>query len=160
MIITERDIFNFVNYPEKLDREKADYIRSRRALFKEQIGYCEEEKREIDERVQNGMKVFHLMRVPYIEKKKEPVYYLAADSINLDKTIRTETYVSEGERYYIKAVFYSDKTKIFVFGGNETRIKNFKLMIKPSEKTYIMESNDAPLELPAEVHIDSIRLEL
>ncbi len=160
MNITEQDIFNFVYYPGKLNEEKKEYISSNRNLFEEQIRFCEETKAQLDNTEDGQPHTYILNKKPPVKIKEKPKYKLAADSISLDKSIRTETYIDASNNILAKVVFYPDKTKIFILSKENKPLNNFKLTIKPANKTYQIESSNEPLELPEGVEIDGINIEI
>ncbi len=160
MNITEQDIFNFVYYPRKLNEEKREYITSNRNLFEEQIRFCEETKAQLDNTEDGQPSTYILNKKPPVKIKEKPKYKLAADSISLDKSIRTETYIDSANNILAKVVFYPDKTKIFILNEENKPLINFKLTIKPANKTYQIESNNEPFELPSGMEIESINIDM
>lgn len=160
MNITEQDIFDFVRFPDKLSEEKKRFIRENILNFEESIKLCAGTMGDLNEFKYSGKSPVVLEKQTSKGQKKQPEYYLAADSINMTKSTRTETFMNAANDIVAKAIFYNDKTKIFILSEAGGPINNFKLTIKPSEKSYIMENNSEPLELPSGVDIDSINIEM
>lgn len=157
MKITEKDIFNFVYYPGKLSEEKYGYIESNRNLFDKQIKLCENTLSGLNTNAKNKVV---LKKKAHLKVQKQRQYYLAAESITLDKSIKTETYTNNEGNIIAKAVFYPDKTKIFIFSEAEKPIKNFKLVINPANKSIPITDINDPIELPPGFEIESINIEL
>lgn len=160
MKITEKDIFNFVRFPDKLNDEKKRYIRANIVLFEDSIKLCAETAAGPSKSESPVKREIQLEKLASKSLKNSPEYYLAADSINMSKSTRTETFMNAANDIVAKAIFYNDKTKIFILSETGSPINNFKLTIKPSEKSYLVGSINEPLELPAGVEIESMRIEI
>ena len=160
MEISEQDIFNYVYYPEKLTPEKHNFIESNKKRFEEQIKLCENTLSVLKEKYANTKKIIILEKKPVTYIPKQPQFYLAADSITLDKSIRTETYINNENNILVKAVFYNDKTKIFVFNEGTQSITNIRLIVQTAEKPIQIGNINEPIELPAGLEIKSINVEL
>ena len=160
MIITEKDIFNYVYYPEKLIWDKRKYIDANKQLFSREIKLCEETFAALNSQNTKKVNIILLDKKPVVNFQKQPEYFLAADSVNLDKSISTETYTDSKNNILVKVVFYPEKTKLFIFNEENKPINNFKLNIKPLNKSYQIASSSEPLELPAGLEIESLSIEI
>lgn len=159
MKINEEDIFNFVYYPEKLKQEIKNYISVNKKLFEKEIKLCEATKNRLALNGESLRNIISLYKILALEVKNQSGYLIAADSINLDKSVKTETYVNKENSLFVKAVFYKDKTKIFVFSEDDNTVTDFKIILKPSELSFKIDSSSEPIELPAGLEIESINIE-
>ncbi len=160
MKITEQDIFNYVYYTAKLSPEKQQYIKSNRNFFEKQITLCEDTFSALNQEKSALNNIIILNKKAALNLQKEQEYFLAADSISLDKSIRTETYTDSKNNFLVKVIFYQDKTRLFIFNEENKPIYNFRLNIKPLNRTYQIENSSEPIELPAGLEINSIELEM
>ncbi len=159
MKISEKDIFNFVYYPGKLKEEIKNYIFSNRKLFEEEIRLCQITKNGLTGEYAQLKNLIILDKMPALELNQQPKYLIAADSINLKKSVKTETYVNKENRIFAKAVFYKDKTRVFVYSEDSSIPADFKIILKPSDLSFIIDSGNEPIDLPAGLEIDSIYIE-
>ena len=160
MKITEQDIFNYVYYPEKLEHRVIEYIDLNKILFKEQIEFCKNTLSELNKIKPESDNIITLKKLPPLKIEQKPSYYLAADSVSLEKSIKTEPFISAENNLIAKVISYNDKTKIFILNEKNDTIKNFKLIIKPSNLSYDINNNSEPIELPAGLEIESIDIEI
>ena len=160
MKITEQDIFNYVFYPEELGHGIIEYIDLNKNLFKEQIEFCENIHVELNKLKAENNNIITLKKMPPIKIEQKSTYYLAADSMSLDKSIKTETFINADNNLIAKVISYSSKTKIFILNEKNNTIKNFKLIVKPSNISYNIPNISEPIELPAGIEIESIDIEI
>ena len=160
MKITEQDIFNYVYYPEKLDSKVIEYIGLNKKLFEKQIEFCKNTLSELNNIKNKNSKLITLKKLQSLKIEQKPSYYLAADSVSLDKSIKTETFINADNNLIVKVISYNDKTKIFILNEKNDIIKNFKLIVKPSNISYNIKSSSEPIELPAGLDIEGIDVEI
>lgn len=160
MEISEQDIFNYVFYPDKLLPAKYRYIKANMSLFERQIKLCENTFSALKDSVKGENRIITLIKKPAKYIPQKPQYYLAADSIKMDKSIRTETYIDNGNNILVKAVYYPDKTKIFLFNEGDKSVGDFRLIIKSADRSFQIDNFNEPVELPSGLDIQNIIIEL
>ncbi len=69
------------------------------------------------------------------------------------------TFIDEDKHYLIKLHNFENSAKIYVFSTSEEQIKNYKIIIHPSEKIYEQSDNSQPLLVDAPVEASSIELQ-
>lgn len=171
MKITERDIFNFVFYPELVKEELRAFLstieNSTDAIIfykglKEELDkdLTLEIKKKISEKIL-AYKFKNVVQLYPIEeiKKKHSRYTLAAASPEETPKIITKTFYDADKTYIIKIINYTENAKIFVFSTQQEVIKDFEIIILPENKKYHCNDNSLPLELSAPVEAESIQIE-
>lgn len=171
MKVSERDIFNYVFYPELVREEIRMFLHTiadstDAIIFYEELkeslnkGISIETQKKISEKIPayKFNKVIQLN--PFKEiKKKRTNYTLAAASPEESPKINTKTFYDEDKSYIIKVISYEKNSKIFVFSTQQEVIKNFDLIIQPNNEKYHIKDNLIPLELNEQIHPDSIQIE-
>lgn len=171
--ITEKDIFNFVFYPESITKEKGKFLESS-ADFREEIEFYSALKKSLGEELHLDVKkkialkinayrignIIYLYPVEELKKQKHSNgLVLAAASKEAKPTISTKTFYDADKTYIIKVINYEKISKIFVFSTQYELIKDFELIILPQNFKYHLADNTAPLELDFNVEPESISLE-
>lgn len=169
--ITERDIFNFVFYPELVKDEIRLFLQSIENTT-DAIIFYKNLKASLNEPIDNNLKmkiaqkikaykynnIIKLFPVEELKKKKNGVV-LAAASEEEKPRIVTKTFYNEDKTYIIKVINYKDNSKIFVFSTQQEVIKDFEIIILPENKKYHCNDNSLPLELSSPVEAESIQIE-
>lgn len=171
MKVSEREIFNFVFYPELVREEIKMFLHSIEDSTDALIFYKElkeslssdlsvETKKKISEKipVYKFSNVIQLYPVEEIKKKRNG-YTLAAASPEETPKIVTKTFYDEDKSYIIKVINYETNSKIFVFSTQQEVIKKFNLIIQPNNEKYYIKDNLIPLELPTPIQPDTIQIE-
>jgi hypothetical protein len=169
--ITERDIFNFVFYPELVKEELRAFLSSIEnstdaiIFYKElKISLQKELSFDIKKNVAQKISAYKLSNIislypVQVIKKKGNRIVLAAASIEEKPKIITKTFYDADKTYIIKVINYSENSKIFVFSTQQEVIKNFEIIILPENKKYHCNDNSLPLELSTPVEAESIQIE-
>lgn len=171
--ITEKDLFDFVFFPELLSKDKLAYLENSNdfsgelAFFTElknslQTEISREEKELIAQKIPTykPAEIIQLFPVETSKKRKVNGLILAAASENNNKpTVTSRTFYDDNKTYIIKVINYENSSKIFVFSTQYEVIKNFDLVITPNNIRYHIDDNTIPLELDHNVNPESITLE-
>lgn len=171
MKVTERDIFNFIFYPELLTEELRAFLSTIEnstdaiTFYKELKISLEKEfsfdvKEKIAQRI-SGYKLYNIIDLYPVQeqKKKRNGIVLAAASVEEKPKIITKTFYDADKTYIIKVINYTENAKIFVFSTQQEVIKDFEIIILPENKKYHCNDNSLPLELSAPVEAESIQIE-
>lgn len=171
MKITERDIFNFVFYPELVRGEIKSFLGSIENS-NDTIIFYKELKSSLNEPIENNLKkkisqkisaykykdAIQLFPIDEIKKKKNGIVLAAASEEEKPKII-TKTFYDADKTYIIKVINYSSSAKIFVFSTQQEVIKDFEIIVLPENKKYHCKDNSLPLELNSPVEAESIQIE-
>lgn len=171
MKVTERDIFNFVFFPESLRDEIKAFLSaiedtSEAVIFYKEMKFALNEelslsiKKKIAKKIEayKFTNIIHLYPVEEISKKRNGIV-LAAASVEEKPKIITKTFYDTDKTYIIKVINYKDNSKIFVFSTQQEMIKDFEIIILPENKKYHCDDNSLPLELSSPVEAESIQIE-
>ncbi len=171
--ITEKDIFNFVFYPESITKEKEKFLEASSDFIEEVEFYSSLKKSLSDElnidvkkKIASKIDVYKLENIIYLypveelkKHKRSNGLILAAASKEDKPTISTKTFYDADKTYIIKVINYEKISRIFVFSTQYEMIKDFELIILPQNFKYHVADNTAPLELDFIVEPESISLE-
>ncbi len=171
--ITEKDLFDFVFFPELLSLEKLSFLQNSNVFYEEIEFFTElknsiqkeltwEEKQLIARKIPayQPLNIIRLYPVESSKKRKSNGVVLAAASENDAKPrVTSRTFYDDNKTYIIKVINYEDSCKIFVFSTQYEVIKNFDLIIAPQNIKYHIDDNSVPLELGYNVNPESITLE-
>ena len=69
------------------------------------------------------------------------------------------TFLDEEKRYLIKLHNFKNSAKIYVFSTSEEKLKNFKIIIQPSNKIFEQTDNSKPLLIDESIEVSSIELQ-
>lgn len=151
MIITERDIFDFVYDKSGLSAEKSNYIKQNYTLFNDLITLYESCKSIINNPLppiaESAFNAFMTERRPVelypfqINTAREKRMRLAADSVNMNKEVKAVSFTDNDAKLIIRALFFQDKTELFVLTANDQKLENFSVLTKPSQKEYYFKDN-------------------
>lgn len=173
-MITEQDIFNLIFYPHLLDDEKKFIIESS-PKYNYMINFYRLIKtgseKQLSEKAKHDMSLrisiydhgrfFRLKKVEELKPKRKSEFpILAAASADEKPQIVAKSFLDDNNKYLIRVIKTKDITKIYSFSSDEQEISNFKLIIMPSGKEFLMENNSVPLELKEDLEFKEIHLEL
>jgi hypothetical protein len=168
--VTERDIFNFVFYPDLVREEIKMFLASIEdstdaiIFYKElksalEIPLDDNIKQRLAEKISayKYQNVIQLYPVQELKKKRNGIV-LAAASVEEKPKIITKTFYDADKTYIIKVINYSDNSKIFVFSTQQEVIKDFEIIIQPQNEKYHISDNSMPLELNRRILAESIQI--
>lgn len=172
MNISERDIFQFVFYPENLSNEKLEHLKTSK-VFAEEIHFykslknifMEELTDEIRQKLAEKIplyfpqKIFVLLPVKEVLKKRRndvPVFAAASEKIKPDFT--SKTFIDKSNNYLIKLLKFKNSSKIFVFSVTGEKLTNYRVVVNPSGQTFEQSDNSSPIEIDTLIEAESIEL--
>lgn len=158
MKITERDIFNYVFYPEVLEEDKKKYIETSDKLQSQVDFYSsikssmnqevpERIKQKINEKIkaQNAKKRIMLSPINQLDAPQEVAIKLAAKSIEPDEYLKIVNYSDTEQQFLAKIQSYDQHTKIFIIPVDTKTISDISLTIYPQKISYHLESSNEAL---------------
>lgn len=171
MKITERDIFNFVFYPDMVKNEIKRFLTTIEETT-DAIIFYKELKYELHQPVSLSIKqklakkisaykfsdIINLYPVEELKKKRNGLVLAAASEEEKPKIV-TKTFYDADKTYIIKVINYISSSKIFVFSTQQEIIKDFEIIILPENKKYHCSDNSLPLELNTPIEAESIQIE-
>lgn len=171
MKILEKDIFNFIFYPDILDNGKHLYLKNGKE-FKKEVDFLRDFKNHYQGKISDeiikkirvlieGQKHFNIIKLNKIINYNTPKsndLVLAADSPKLNKKQSIETFEDKDSNYLIKIICDTTSNKIYLFNKDNLEMHNVKLYLEPSGQSYIMESSKKPLILSPKQEITNISL--
>jgi hypothetical protein len=171
--ITEKDIFDFVFYPESVTKEKERFLGTS-SDFKAEIEFYSSVKKSLSDelyletrkKIASKINVYKLENIIYLYPVEEfhnrnasKNLVLAAASPEEKPKISSKTFYDEEKTYIIKVINYEKSSRVFVFSTQYELIKDFELNILPQNLKYHLSDNSSPLELDFNVEPESISLE-
>ena len=170
MNISDKELFNYIFYPDKLSEEQYLFIKTNLNEFKNEISLLELTKSAMDEnisedilnRIHKKIKDFEdtsfviLEKVDNKTKLDEELLILAADSPKEEKSTKIETYADKNSRYLVKIISSSSENKLHIFNKDNEEIKDFQITVLPSGETFKIESSNFLLVIKPQQEISSI----
>ena len=172
MDISEKDLFYYVFFNTELDEQKKTEIKSNK-YFKQIISFYESLKSELELKVSAQEKISIAKIIPAYKaeivvelfplKEKKSIYgnfpILAAASAETDFKVNSQTFFDEENDYLIRLLNFQDSSRIYVFSITDQVLKNYKVILHPSEESYTQKDNSVPLEINNVSHVESIELQ-
>ena len=171
MKILEREIFDFIFFPETLDKEKFLFL-STTDLFDNELNLLKDIKEkhqenlppEIIEKIKAKLVNNTSNGIIRLEKKKNAFQYnsdhlvLAADSQLKNSKKKIQTFEDENSLYLIKVVEEEELVKIYLFIRNNKEFQHVKIKLEPSDQYYIFENQNKPIIISEKQNITAILL--
>lgn len=173
MNISERDIFDFVFYPENLSTEKVEHLKNSK-VFDEEISFYRLLRNSMEEELSEDVKLKLAEKIPLyvpmkifvlypvketLKKRKNDIPILAADSPKEKPAVAAKTFIDENNHYLIRLLNFKESSKIYVFSTTEESLKNYKVIVKPSGQTFEQIDNSLPIEISTPIEAENIELQ-
>lgn len=170
--ITEKDLFDFVFYPEVLPKDKFLFLKNS-DNFSQEIAFLQQLKLSIESELSSEEKELISNKIPAYNKNsiitlnkinditpcKDGTYRLsAASELELKPKVTIKTFINDSKNYMVKILESELNTKIFVFSTKNETVTKFKLLVEPNDLEFYFEDNSKPLVLNGKLHIESIKL--
>ncbi len=175
MKISERDIFNFVFYPDLVRKEIKAFLSSI-AETSEEVKFYRDLRISLNQPIEKNIKnkiaeiisaykltesiTLFPMHNPLKEKKHDKFVLAAASENNTAPRMVTKTFVDDGKDYLIKVLTYGKTTKIFIFSTHDEVIKDFHIVVEPQNLRFHLDDNTEPLKIDQAIEADLVRIEL
>ncbi len=175
MLITEKDLFNYVFYIDQVPTEKSQTILNNYHLFKDELEFLKslldslskeivkENWENIKKRIEKNTKfIFFNLRKEIVKKKGEinDHLVLAAASPTIESVNKTETFKDDDSNFLVKSIRNNDETKLYFFSKEYKEINNFNVEIKPADKSFFVASSNNPLIIKDKCQIEGILVTL
>jgi hypothetical protein len=151
MTITEKDIFDYINFKDTLEREKCEYIENNIEKYTHLIELYNESFRTLSDPLNSDIEKRFGDFFPFetrillfpidLQKSADKIVRLAADSVQGRKTFKAVSFADKESKYIVRALFFEDKTELFVLSVENRPLENFKVITKPSLKEYTFKDN-------------------
>ena len=170
MKILEREIFNFIFFPEILDKEIFLFL-SNTDLFENEISLLKNIKEKYNQNLAPELiekiksKISELSGKEIIRLKKKITsnnssnqLVLAADSQLKKINHKIETFEDENSSYLIKVLYEEAATKIFLFTRDNQECSNLKINLEPSGNNYTFDNSNDPIIISDKQKITGISI--
>jgi hypothetical protein len=174
MKVTERDIFNFIFYPQSVRKEIKAFLSSIQDTSEAVIFYKELKsglaqrppvslRKKIAKKIsaytfENKINLYPLHE-PLHKRKPEHLVLAAASEKNSVPKLVTKTFVDDGKDYLIKLLTYGKNSKIFVFSTQDEILKDFDIVISPQNLRFHLNDNTEPLKIDQSIDPEQITIE-
>jgi hypothetical protein len=172
MNILEKDLFDYVFFPDILSKEKYNSIEESKSKFRNELNLLWEIKENLKGKISDGiierimlkLNEYNKRRLIVLEKANNPHLFqsgqlvLAAESPVLEQKLRTDTYEDKNSEYMVKIITDQQQNKIFIFNKDNSEMRNVKINIEPSGKSFILESSFKPYVLTPKQEINRISI--
>jgi hypothetical protein len=154
MIITDKDIFYYVFFRDKLPAEISRFIEE--GMFEDEVNFYISLKESL--RSSMGKRVSILKPVLLNFKRYTSVPRYAAASADLTRKTEFTTYTDENSEYLCRLLKTEDKNLLYIISADEISEKKLSVTIYPSEEIYHIENLNQPIEIP-DIEVSLIHLE-
>lgn len=174
MIISEKEIFTYVFFSEKLSKQTLNYINSHLNLFEDEISFLSkillEAQSKINPQILDSIKekinyysfknTIRLQKKNNTRKNITGSLVLAADSIRNENIVETETYIDKDSNFIAKVIKNSDSNKIYLFPKENFEFNIIELYIIPSFESHKIYQRIEPITISTKQNIDEIIIKL
>lgn len=168
----EKDLFYYIFSPNSLDRERYKRISDLKVNYINELNLLKEIKDKYNLPVSEGIIAKIWQRVEKINKKSSVLLektnnphifqsgqlVLAAESPVLEQKLRTDTFQDKNSEYLVKIITDKQQNKIFIFNKDNSEMRNVKIKIEPSGKSFILESSFKPYTIIPKQEINRIAI--
>ena len=137
MNITEKDLFNYVFFPDILSRQRYNQISENKSKFFNELTFLSEYKENLKEKVSDKIIEKILSKLEaysnsfgiVLEKTNNPHLFpsgklvLAAESPILEQKLRTDTFEDKNSEYLVKIITDQQQNRIFIFNKDNSEMK-------------------------------------
>jgi hypothetical protein len=174
MNISEKELFYFIFYPDKLSEEVTEFIKMNIDIYKDEIDLLKLTKATMNEKVpEDILKKIHqkikdyedtsfvvLKKVDNNTEIDNELLALAADSPKIENSNTVATYADKNSKYLVKIISNTTENRLHIFNKDNEEIKNFQITILPSGTTFDIESSNTHLVVKPMQEIASISFNL
>jgi len=169
-MITEQDIFNYIFFRAKVSDEKINEI-----VTDEQYAHAVEFYNSLKSETERSLSFSEKRRLaakipfykfngeyellPFSVDDSENGMRLAARTKNNEESGSAISFLSETKELLCRIVPTPNQRLLYCFSINQEELKNFKLVLHPSEIMFDCKSNSEPVIIPAELAIEKISIE-
>ncbi len=172
MVITEKDIFLYVLFPDELDSDKKKYIQENENLFSDRIEYfkfiteifndenIDTESKKAADIILARFKVVELLPVINNNLNKNNTVNLAAATNNVaEKLSESITYLDEDSKYLVKVIRNKNQNKLYFFSKNENREQKLRITLIPSMDIFHITNYSLKIDINPQLSIQKILIE-
>lgn len=171
LYIIEKDLFNYIFHPNHLSSEKDDYITQNIGLYSEEIKFLEKLKNQLKmkvshtviEKILSKINKLNCKSIISLEKVNTPTsasnnLVLAAESPSQYKGSISETYQDADSKFLVKLISRNNKKKIFIFCKNKHVSDNLRLVLHPSENSYLIKRKSEQFNISPDESIEGLSI--
>jgi hypothetical protein len=154
MTISEKDIFTFVFFRDKLSDDKIKYL-SESGLFRDEISFYLSLKAKLYASSDTYILKPVIINLP---EYSGSLPRFAAASADLTRRTEFTTFTDDKSVYLCRLVKTESKNLLYIISADEKTDKKLNVTIFPSEETYQLNDIKDPINLP-DVIVNQIHLE-
>lgn len=169
MDISEKDLYKYIMYPEQLEHEKFEYIKSNKEDFKSQLDLLEQLKESIQTDVPPNIvnniinkindpaeKTFELFKVDKFKNNSE--YSLVSES-HVDYNTPNTYYLEDSEsQVQLKIDIFNSKSVVSLFCSFDVEDSELLLKFLPSNYEMVINYDEQPITINKILEFNSIQL--
>ena len=169
--IIEKDLFNFIFHPDRLVSGKYEQINFNIELYTEEIEFLKKMKNQLKMQVSNSViekilskiNKLNCKSIISLEKVNTPTITLnnlvfSAESPSQNNGSISETYQDADSNFLVKLISHNNKKKIFTFCKNKPVSENLRLVIHPSEKSYLIKNTSEQIDLSPDENVEGLSI--
>ena len=170
MVVSEKDLFNFVFWKESLSKQKVEYIINNFLRYRESIKFLQklfdEFANELPPKIWDKLvkklnesykkKIFILKKNNFRGKQYGNTPKLCAQSQYEEHPLQVDTFTEETSNFFIKVFTDSIKNKIYFFADDSKIINGIEFQIYPSGKTFKISEDSNPVIISPKEKIENI----
>ena len=174
MTISEKELYNFVFYPDKLSSHIFEYINNNKEKFQEQILLLNDLKQAANENLHDKDIVSEIYnRIAELEELKNIELSLVSvdnsgniknlpelDSWDLEKNVQVKSFSDKHSRFLAKVVSSDTQTSILIINNDFSEIRDVEITIYPTEEIFLISNSSEPLILKPKREIKKLLLNL
>ncbi len=160
MKITEKDLYNYVFYPESLSSQSYKYISNNLEKFQEEIKLLTELKLSLENPIDSDRIVSKIKeKIEQFEVSNniklnislaDDSNYLTPDDINLsdaELNFSTNIFTDKSSKFLAKITTKNNETSILISCKDQIELLDFAITIEPSNETFKIDNSSEPLIL-------------
>ena len=171
--IEEKDIFNYIFYPDSIMAEQADFIKDNKE-YKSIIelynnirndmekGITSEQKKKIASKI-SDYRYQRIITLYPVKNKIKPtvseVPILAAASAKKEPQVKAQTFIDDEKGYVLRLVRIGESSKVYIFPIHKSNKEKLNITLKPSDHNFEIKDLSVPLEINDLPPVDSISIE-
>lgn len=156
MLITEQDLFNYVNFPEQLTEDKKEFI-LRSPQFAEAIEYFTGLRNAVNRdnivlpetliELLSSPEADLIFLYPEASSPRQVKHSFAAQSHIYQSPLTARSYISNNKNVLIRIVKQDTEYRIFTFVKANESVENYIMLLHTQEQTFSIDKIEAEVVL-------------
>lgn len=172
MVITEKEIFKYVLFPDDLSQDIKDYIQSNESLYSDLIGFYKSYINSYNDNDISNLAKKALRKIPALQNiialypvsnKKifntNALILAAASQEIAAKQSESVTYSDENSDYLVRLINNKDNSILYFFSKKENKNQELKITLFPSDNIFHIKNASCKIEIHHVKEIEKILIE-